>query len=239
MRRIISLIIWFGAASVGVAAESNTPADFASAIKPIMGNLRSAVSYAKTGNVALAEMEISEAATAWSELQRKFSGAPPVPYQAAAFDTFLAAGRERLAAADRALGAGDGVTAGSELRAVRLDFHKLRRSSGLYDLSDCIAEIAPAIEALRVAAGRFSEGAAQHADETVAAASVFRDRLKRCNDWASPETSTQAEFRRIIDGAIASSGEIARAAIAAERPLVHRYLIELQSYAQLLDFRFG
>lgn len=240
LRRVITLVIWLGGASVSLGAESNMPADFASAIESVMGNLRTAASYARTDNIALAEIETSEAATAWSHLQRKFSGAAPVPYPPAAFDTFLAAGRERLAATDRALGLGDSATAGNELRALRHSFHALRRASGLYDLGDCIAEIAPAIEALRVAADRFSEeGRSQSADETIAAASVFRDRLQRCNDWAGAEISNQPEFRRLIDGAITSSGEIARAATAADRPLVHRYLIELQSYAQLLDFRFG
>jgi len=139
-----------------------------------------------------------------------------------------------------ALDRGDNAAAERELLAVRRAFHALRRHAGLYDLGDCIFEIAPAMDALRVAATRYSERPAQaNAEETVAAAGAFRDRLLRCNEWANGEIAAQGEFRRLIDGAIASSGEIAHAAMAGDGSLVHRYLIELQSFAQLLDFRFG
>ncbi|TPQ39113.1 hypothetical protein C2U70_07630 [Bradyrhizobium guangdongense] len=204
-----------------------------------MANLRTAASYARTGNVALAQMEIDEALAAWKRLQDSVIALPP-PYAPAALAEFLARDGERLAAVARALDNGDTAAAGRELLALRRSFHELRRQAGLYDLGDCVFEIAPAMERLRVAATRFGEQpASARAEDTVAAAGAFRDRLQRCNDWASADVSGQGEFRRLIDGAIASSGEIAHAAMAGDGPLVHRYLIELQSYAQLLDFRYG
>ncbi len=240
LRRIITLLIWLASTGLSLDAGSAAPADFASALQPILGNLRTAASYASTGNIALAQIESGEAMAAWNRLQRQFAGAAPPPYTSAAFDAFLAAGRERLAAADHALELGDSLSAGDQLRSLRQSFHDLRRASGLYDLGDCVAEIGSAMEVLRVAASRFNEDAMpRRAEDTVAAAGVFRDRLQRCNEWAGADVAGQPEFRRLIDGAIASSGEIARAAVAGDGPLVHRYLIELQSYAQLLDFRFG
>ncbi|QAU50290.1 hypothetical protein EAS54_10925 [Bradyrhizobium guangzhouense] len=206
---------------------------------PIMANLRSAAGYARTGNIALAQMETDEAVAIWKRLEPNASGSLPA-YAPAAVSDFLDRGHERLTAATRALDSGDNIAAGRELLALRQSFHDLRRHAGLYDLGDCVFEISPAMEKLRVAATRYGEQpAAANAEDTVAAASTFRDRLQRCNEWASPEIAEKSEFRRLIDGAIASSGEIAHAAMAGDGPLVHRYLIELQSYAQLLDFRYG
>nr|WP_094896335.1 hypothetical protein [Bradyrhizobium amphicarpaeae]AWM04625.1 hypothetical protein CIT40_11150 [Bradyrhizobium amphicarpaeae] len=201
---------------------------------PITANLRTAASYARTGNVALAQIETDEAVARWKRL------APLPADRPAELSEFLDGGRERLTMITGALERGDTVAAGRDLLALRQAFHALRRHAGFYDLGDCIFEIAPAMEALRVAAIRYGEQPAPaNAEETVAAASAFRDRLVRCNEWANGEIAAQGEFRRLIDGAIASSSEIAHAAMAGDGPLVHRYLIELQSFAQLLDFRYG
>jgi hypothetical protein len=239
LRCIIVLLAWLASNGLAFGAEAGKPADFAWAMGPIMANLRSAASYARTGNIALAQMEADEAAVAWKRLEPNTS-APLSAYAPAAVSDFIDRGRERLTAATRALDSGDDVAAGRELLSLRQSFHELRRASGLYDLGDCVFEIAPVMEKLRVAATRYREQPAPaNAEDTVAAASALRDRLQRCNDWARPEIAEKSEFRRLIDGAIASSGEIAHAAIAGDGPLVHRYLIELQSYAQLLDFRYG
>ncbi|MBB4256388.1 hypothetical protein [Bradyrhizobium sp. CIR3A] len=239
MRCTIVLLAWLASNALALGAEADRPADFASAMAPIMANLRTAVSYARTGNFALAQIETDEAVAGWKRLVPSTSGPPPA-YAPAELTRFLDGGRERLTAITGALDRGDNVAAGRELLAVRQAFHALRRHAGLYDLGDCIFEIAPAMEALRIAATRYGEQpASANAEDTVAAASAFRDRLQRCNEWANSEIAAQGEFRRLIDGAIASSGEIAHAAMAGDGPLVHRYLIELQSFAQLLDFRYG
>ncbi|MDA9435883.1 hypothetical protein XH88_29625 [Bradyrhizobium sp. CCBAU 51627] len=220
-------------------AENDGAKHFASAMEPIMANLRTAASYARTGNIALAQMETEEAVTAWKRLETTASNLPP-PHMPATLTEFLGQGGERLGAVAHALDSGDNVAAGRELQLLRQSFHQLRRQSGLYDLGDCVFEIAPAMETLRIAATRYGEQPAPaHAEDTVAAASALRDRLQRCNDWARADIAERNEFRRLIEGAIASSSEIAHAAMAGDGALVHRYLIELQSYAQLLDFRFG
>ncbi len=240
MRCTIILLAWLTSSGLVLGAEAGRPADFASAMEPIMANLRTAASYARTGNVALAQMEADEAVTAWKRLQATTAPGPLPPYTPAAIAEFLTKGSQRLMEATRALNGGDNATAGRELSALRMSFHDLRRHSGLYDLADCVFEIAPAMERLRVAATRFGDQPAPaNAEDTVAAAGAFRDRLQRCNDWAGADVSAKSEFRRLIDGAIASSGEIAHAAMAGDGALVYRYLIELQSYAQILDFRYG
>lgn len=239
MRCTIVLLAWLASNALALGADVDKASDFGSAMAPIMANLRTAASYARTGNVALAQIETDEAAARWKRLEPNASS-PPAAYAPAELSGFLDGGRDRLTTITGALERGDNVAAGRELLAIRQAFHALRRHAGLYDLGDCIFEIAPATETLRVAAIRYSEQPAPaNAEETVAAASAFRDRLRRCNEWADGEIVAQGEFRRLIDGAIASSGEIAHAATAGDGSLVHRYLIELQSFAQLLDFRYG
>ena len=238
MRCTIVLLAWLASNTLALGAEADRPADLASAMAPIMANLRTAASYARTGNVALAQIETDEAVGRWKLL---VPNANPLPAGAPAEWTgFLDRGRDRLTMIAGALDRGDNAAASRELLALRQAFHALRRHAGLYDLGDCIFEIAPAMETLRVAAIKYGEQPAPaNAEETVAAASAFRDRLQRCHEWANAEIAAQGEFRRLIDGAIASSGEIAHAAMAGDGPLVHRYLVELQSFAQLLDFRYG
>ena len=239
MRCIIALLTLLACSTLALGAESDGAKDFASAMEPIMANLRTAASYTRTGNIALAQMETEEAVTAWKRLETNASSLP-FPQTPATLTEFLSQGSQRLGAAAHALDSGDNVSAGRDLHLIRQSFHQLRRQSGLYDLGDCVFEIAPAMEKLRVAASSYGEQPAPaHAEDTVAAASALRDRLQRCNDWARADVAERNEFRRLIDGAIASSSEIAHAAMAGDGPLVHRYLIELQSYAQLLDFRFG
>jgi hypothetical protein len=240
LRCIIVLLAWLVSTGPGLAAEAGKPADLSTAIQSIMANLRTAASYARTGNIALAQIESEEAMAVWKTLQDSATATPLPSYRPAVLQEFLNGGRTQLAAAIGALGGGDNIGASRDLAALRQSFHDLRRQSGLYDLGDCVFEIAPAMERLRTAATGFgAQPAPSPAEDTIAAAAAFRDRLQRCNDWAGAEVARQPEFRRLIDGAIASAGEIAHAAMAGDGPLVHRYLIELQSYAQLLDFRFG
>ncbi|WP_049820202.1 hypothetical protein [Bradyrhizobium japonicum] len=236
---IIVLLTWLASGALALGAEGAPAKDFAAAMQPIRANLRSAASYARTGNIALAQMEVEEATAAWKLLAT--NAPPPSPtHTPAALSEFLGRGGEQLGAVTRALDGGDVVAAGRELLLLRRSFHDLRRRSGLYDLADCVFEIAPAMERLRVAATHYGEHPVPaRAEDTIASASALGDRLQRCNDWAQADVAETSEFRRLIDGAIASSTEISHAAMAGDGPLVHRYLIELQSYAQLLDFRFG
>lgn len=239
MRCIIVLLTWLASGALALGAEGDPAKDFAAAMQPIRANLRSAASYARTGNIALAQMEVEEATAAWKQLATN-APSPSPAYTPAALTEFLGRGGEQLGAVARALDGGDVVAAGRELLLLRRSFHDLRRRSGLYDLADCVFEIAPAMDRLRVAATHYGEHPAPvRAEDTIASASALRDRLQRCNDWARADVAETSEFRRLIDGAIASSTEISRAAMAGDGPLVHRYLIELQSYAQLIDFRFG
>lgn len=219
--------------------QASQPVDSTTAfIDSVLASLRTAASYARTGNVALAQIEIDDTRAEWRKLLGKSRDHAPAPFAASAFTDLLASGMDRLDRADQALGSGDAAAAASEIQTLRHAVHALRRESGAIELSDCVFELAVPMEELRAIAVRFGDTQAAAGDVRNAGFRL-RDQLQRCDKLASPEIASQAEFRRLVDGASASAAEIGRAADAGDTGLVHRYQIELQSFIHLLDFRFG
>jgi hypothetical protein len=49
----------------------------------------------------------------------------------------------------------------------------------------------------------------------------------------------RAEFRRLIDGALATLAQVPKAVETRDGDLLHRLLIELRSFDHLLAFRYG
>lgn len=80
MRCTIVLLAWLASNALALGADTDKAADFGSAMAPIMANLRTAASYARTGNVALAQIETDEAAARWKRLEPNASSAPASNY---------------------------------------------------------------------------------------------------------------------------------------------------------------
>ena len=235
LRRAIVLALLLTLLGSGLQAHADE--DLGMTMRIVTTSLRSAASYARTGNLALAQIELNGARRAWGGSLGRFAE-QPAPYPASAFRHLLSTGKERLAQANDALGASDGPLAASEILALRQSLRGLRHEAGLYELSDCVFDLAAPMEQLRAAALRFGEHKAA-AEEVNSAGGSLREHLQRCNNVASPDIASEAEFRRLIDGAMASAGEIGGAAMAGDAGLVHRYQIELQSFVNLLDFQFS
>lgn len=238
LRRAIVLAILVAWLPIGLYPQAGAAMDDNAVLQSLMDSLRSAASYARAGNVALAQIELDDAKAGWGRLLGVSADRTPAPYSPSAFHTFLTSGTVQLARADQALSAGDGAGAGSDILALRRSIHELRHEAGLFELNDCVFELAATMDRLHAVALRFGDARAEAAEVKDAGVGL-RDHLQRCNGLAPPEIASQAEFRRLIDGAIASAGEIGRGALAGDAGLVHRYEIELQSFVNLLDFRFG
>jgi len=81
---------------------------------------------------------------------------------------------------------------------------------------------------------------ASKADPRVTAkADAYRATLQRCDGMASERIRGDGEFRRLIDGALASLAQVPKAIETRDADLLHRLLIELRSFDNLLAFRFG
>jgi hypothetical protein len=63
--------------------------------------------------------------------------------------------------------------------------------------------------------------------------------LDRCDGIASEAVRVAPEFRRLIDGAKASLQLIPKAIANRDADLLHRILLELRSFDNLLAFRHG
>ena len=57
--------------------------------------------------------------------------------------------------------------------------------------------------------------------------------------WRTSELRKAPEFRRLVDGAKAGLALIPKAIATRDSDLLHRVLIELRSFDNLLAFRFG
>ena len=75
--------------------------------------------------------------------------------------------------------------------------------------------------------------------KAAAPADAYVRTLKRCDTMAPPAIRNHADFRRLIDGALASLAQVPKAAEARDVDLLHRLLIELRSFDNLLAFRYG
>ena len=63
--------------------------------------------------------------------------------------------------------------------------------------------------------------------------------LDRCDGMAGDAVRQAPEFRRLVDGAKAGLALIPKAIATRDSDLLHRVLIELRSFDNLLAFRFG
>jgi hypothetical protein len=76
-------------------------------------------------------------------------------------------------------------------------------------------------------------------DGIASKASIYGSVLERCDGMASDTVRQAPEFRRLVDGAKSSLALIPKAIATRDGDLLHRVLIELRSFDNLLAFRFG
>ncbi|HET7804564.1 MAG TPA: hypothetical protein VFL53_10005, partial [Pseudolabrys sp.] len=126
------------------------------------------------------------------------------------------------------------------LNAIRKDFYDLRKASGVVVLADCVRDANAAMDALMVYNDRALDWSTPDmASGITSKASAYGAILSRCDSIAGEPVRQTPEFRRLIDGAKASLEFIPKAIATRDTDLLHRVLIELRSFDNLLDFRFG
>ena len=100
-------------------------------------------------------------------------------------------------------------------------------------LADCVLDANVAMDAL------FAHEAKPDWDSVAAGSESYRATLQRCDGMAPPAIRNHAEFRRLIDGALAGLAQMPKAVETRDSDLLHRLLIELRSFDNLLAFRYG
>jgi hypothetical protein len=204
--------------------------DFNAAVEAASAHNRVAIGYLRTGNTDLASIEVDRLRAAWARVGRL-----PRP---AAFDdiplytAMMTDIATRLITADMMLNVGRPENAQQSLLAIRDNLYTLRKAAHVPVLADCIRDANGAMEALMAYDARVGEAGLAEA------ASRYASILAQC-DRVAGEKAKEPEFRRLIDGAQASLARIPEAIAGKDADLLHRLLVELRSFDNLLAFRFG
>jgi hypothetical protein len=227
--------------SGGLTAHADELADFNAAVEAASAHNRVAIGSLRTGTADLASLEIDRLRDKWSRFTESFAGNRPSAFEGNTLYSKLFTGvGARLVGADIMLKTGRLDAARDGLDAIRDDLYKLRKASGVVVLADCIRDANAMMDALMVYNDRAvvwdnSETRVDLASEALS----YGAGLDRCDGIASQTVRAAPEFRRLIDGAKASLELIPKAIATRDADLLHRVLIELRSFDNLLAFRYG
>jgi len=205
--------------------------DFNRAVEAAMSHHRVAAGYLRTGNVDLAALELEDLRAAWgkvSSLPRPAAFRDGERYSATMLE--IAA---QLIGTKLVLDLGRTDVARESLDKVRRQLSDLRRANNVTVLTDCVLDANIAMDAL------FAHDEKPDWESVSAGAESYTGTLRRCDRMAAPGIRQHGDFRRLIDGALASLAQITKAAETRDRDLLHRLLIELRSFDHLLAFRYG
>jgi hypothetical protein len=214
-----------------VPAGADDLDDFSRAAEAAMGHRRVAAEYLRTGNIDLAVIEIEGMREAWgkvSTLPRPAAFKDQQRYSGTMLE--IAAG---LVGVSLVLNLGRPDVAREQLGIIRASLSRLRRENGVTVLADCVLDANTSMDAL------FAHDGAPDWESVAHGAESYRATLQRCDGMAPADIRNGPEFRRLIDGALASLSLVPRAVDARDRDLLHRLLIELRSFDHLLAFRYG
>ncbi|UCH73272.1 MAG: hypothetical protein JSU82_13055 [Rhodospirillales bacterium] len=210
---------------------------FADAYRPY----RQAVFYARTGNIAVAALELDSFLAEWSGLASRFAANPPDAFSddgqwADTLDAIAAAGRAGLEHLD----AGDSEGAGRALAPIRQMASELRRRNGVTTYSDDVDELSAAMDVL----ARYRREVKDLGDADVVAkvakqAAIVEYLFGKCEERAPRSVATDPEFRRLVDGARESMDKLWTSLKSGDMRLYRIGIGEVHSYERILFLRFG
>lgn len=203
--------------------------DFNRAVEAAMSHHRVALGYLRTENVDLAVLELEAMREAWA----KASGMrrPAVYRDNPRYTETMLDVNVRIVGIFLVLDMGRIDVARASLNTIRHLLADMRRASKAEVLADCVLDANTTMDVLYAADGKIAEAAAP--------AHAYAQILQRCDGMAPPGIRSHADFRRLIDGALASLAQIPKAIETRDTDLLHRLLIELRSFDNLLAFRYG
>jgi hypothetical protein len=231
----LTLLSGAGPARAGNLADSNAAVETASA------HNRAAIGYLRTGNTDLAGLEIDRLRRAWQKLTARFAGHRPDAFDGNPLYRSLFTGvAARLVAADTMLDANRRQAARQALDGMRNDLHALRRASGIVVLADCVGDANKTMDALMTFNKKDLDwGKPQTRYGIVGQAVVYGHILNRCESLAGDAVRKNPDFRRLVGGIRDSLAFIPQAVAKRDGGLLHRVLIELRAFDNLLAFNYG
>lgn len=214
---------------------------FDALVDEAQGGYRAALFYARTGNAALAGIELRQAQAVWDEITAQYGTTPPKAYaQDQQFAADLKAITGRIARGADLLDEEKGKEARQELAPVRNLIYGLRDRAGRKGYSECVTDLNRHMDVMfkwRHARPDFSIPGV--ADDVMAAALKYRDILRACRAMAPAHYQKAADFKRIYDGADASISSMPAAVERKDALGVVNILRELRSFDRILFFKLG
>jgi len=225
----------------GSMERADDLADFNAAVESVSAHNRVAIGYLRTGNADLASLEIDRLRDSWNRFSERFSGKRPAAFDGnGLYGKLFTAVNARLVGADIMLKTGRLDAARDALDSVRGDLYELRKASGVVVLADCVRDANATMDALMVYNDRALDwDNSDIRSGLVQKANGYGTLLIRCDEIAGATVREAPEFRRLVDGAKASLLLIPKAIATRDADLLHRVLIELRSFDNLLAFRYG
>ena len=222
-------------------AMADDLADFNAAVEQAQSHNRVAIGYLRTGNFDLALLEIERLRDAWGAFEQRFASKRPDAFDGIAlYGTVFTGVQARLVAVDLMIKMGNPDAVRQSLEAIRGDLYDLRKAAGIKVLADCVRDGNAAMDALIVYDERALDWTKSETRDGIASkTSIYGSVLERCDGMAGEAVRKAPEFRRLVDGAKSSLALIPKAIAARDGDLLHRVLIELRSFDNLLAFRFG
>ena len=215
-------------------------AGFNAAIEDVASHSRAALGYLHNRNGDLAAVELERMRDAWGAFAERFGRDRPERFRAnARYVTMLVDVPTRIVAATIMTNFGRPDVAAGSLHAIRQELSAVRRGSGVELLADCVLDANAAMEALLVyqdAPPDWDRPAA--VTDFAQKAAAYGEAVTRC-DAMAPALSQSGEFRRLVDGVAAALALVPKAIAARDGDLIHRVIIELQSFDGLLALRYG
>lgn len=237
---LLAALAFAAAALSARPAKADDLTAFNAAIERAAEHNRTALGYLRTDSLDLASFELDKMKNAWGDLTGQFGGSPPSAlrdnphYTEALVDV-----PTRIVTAMIMVNLGRTDIAGNSLQAIRLELSKMRRESGIEVLADCVLDYNNAMAQLIA----YDEtppdwNRADAATEVAARAAAVENVSKRCDKMAGTERE-RPEFRRLIDGTLASLKFVPQVIETRDNELLHRLIGELRAYDNLLAFRYG
>jgi hypothetical protein len=213
------------------AAHADDLDDFNRAVEAAMSHHRVAAGYLRTGNIELATVEIDGLREAWAKVSTL--PRPSVFGDQQRYTGTILQVATQLVGISLVLNLGRPDVARESLDNIRKLLSDLRRENGVTVLADCVLDANTAMDAL------FATDRQPDWESAAAGGESYAATLRRCDGMAPRSIHDHPEFRRLIDGALASLAQFPKAVDTRDADLLHRLMIELRSFDNLLAFRYG
>lgn len=243
---VISRVRFFAAAFTLLLAApwpalSADAGEFDSLVDEAQGGYRAALFYARTGNAALAGIELRQAQAVWDEILAAYGTTPPPPYaKDQQFTADLKAITGRISKGADLLDEEKGKEARKELAPVRGLIYGLRDRAGRKGYSECVTDLNRQMDILfKWRHDRPDFTVPGTADDVMKAAVKYWDILRACRAMAPAHYQNAADFKRIYDGADASISSMPAAIDRKDALGVVNILRELRSFDRILFFKLG